>query len=69
MSTIFHERARVGALSRSRPDDDPELQAARQNLSDLMFDRQVREIAAAWPQLSEQKRQRIIALLTAGASA
>ena len=61
------ERARIGALSRSRPDDDPELVTARRNLAALQLERRVQKIIADWPELSEQQQQRIVTLLTAGA--
>lgn len=64
MSSILYERARIGALSRSRPDDDPELVTARQNLKALRLEKYVIAEARC---LRREQRERIAELLrTAG---
>lgn len=66
MSSITHERARIAALSRSRPDDDPELIEARRNLRAASLAQHVERVIAQLPPLTEAQCQRIAALLTAG---
>lgn len=61
-----HERARIGALSRSRPADDLELIEARRNLAALRLEEYVQKIIADWPPLSQEQLARIAGLLTAG---
>lgn len=68
MSTITHERARIGALSRSRTDDDPELIEARRNLRFERLAEHVERAVAQLPPLTEAQCQRIAALLTAGSN-
>ncbi len=63
MSTVFFERARVGALSRSRRDDDAELVAARQNLKALKLEEYVRRVVSEAPPLTPEQRDRIAAIL------
>ncbi|GJO25672.1 hypothetical protein NJB1507_29330 [Mycobacterium marinum] len=63
MPTVFHERARVGALSRSRSDDDPELVTARQNLKALNLEEYVRKVVSEAPPLTPEQRDRIAAIL------
>ena len=66
MSAILHHRARVGALSRSRPDDDPELVEARTNLRALTLEEHVRKAVSEAPTLTAEQRDRIAAILRGG---
>jgi hypothetical protein len=67
VSAILHHRARIGALSRSRPDDDPELVEARLNLRALSLEAAVRKAVAEAPELTGEQRDRIAAILRGGA--
>lgn len=69
MSTVFHERARIASLTRSRQPDDPELVAARQNLAALRLEEFVSKTLATCPPLTNTQRDRIAALLRAGGAA
>lgn len=66
VSTILHHRGRVAALSRSRPDDDPELVEAKRNLLALSLEKAVREAVAKAPPLTVEQRDRIAAILRGG---
>lgn len=66
MSTLFHERARIASLSRSRQPDDPELVAARRNLKALRLEEHVLKVVAEAPPLTPEQRDRIAAILRAG---
>ncbi len=57
------ERARVASLSRSRPADDPDLAAARQNLRAARAEDYVRELVESAPPLSLEQRARLAVLL------
>lgn len=63
MSSKFHERARVGALSRSRPNDDPELVEARQNLAEAKIAAYVQEVLDTAPELRDDQRVKLAELL------
>jgi len=63
-----HERARIGALSRSRTNDDPELVEARRNLAALRLQEHVEKIIADWPPLTDQQIDRVVVILRAGQS-
>jgi hypothetical protein len=58
-----HERARIGALSRSRPADDPELLDARRKLAEANISDYVERVLASAPPLSEEQRTRLAELL------
>jgi hypothetical protein len=62
LSPILHERARAGALSRSRAPDDPDLVAARQNLEALQLEKYVIAQASI---LRPEQREHIAKLLRA----
>jgi hypothetical protein len=66
VSAKLHYRARVGALSRSRPDDDPDLVEARLNLRALNLEEAVRKAVAQAPELTVEQRDRIAAILRGG---
>lgn len=59
MSTIYHHRGRVAALSRSRASDDPEFIAAKTDLvAANIADYLIRTLAAA-PPLTDEQRTRL----------
>ncbi|GAB3568949.1 hypothetical protein GCM10027405_31420 [Arthrobacter alkaliphilus] len=55
-------RGRVAALSRSRPDDDPEFIAARQNLKALSLEEQIQRTVNSWPELTTDQMARLSGL-------
>jgi hypothetical protein len=63
LSTILHERARIGALSRSRPDDDPELVDAKRGLAEAKLADYIERVLAAAPPLTPQQLTRLAELL------
>lgn len=66
MSTIYHHRGRVAALSRSRASDDPEFIAAKTDLvAANIADYLIRTLAAA-PPLTDEQRTRLAELLRPG---
>lgn len=68
MSSWTHERARIGALTRSRPDDDPELVEARRNLRAIRLEQYITEKVAEAPPLTQDQRDRLASLLRGGAA-
>jgi hypothetical protein len=68
VSNALHYRAKIASLTRSRQPDDPDLVAARQNLKALRLEEHVRKVVAEAPPLTDEQRERITALLRAGAS-
>jgi hypothetical protein len=59
-----HERARIAALTRSRPPDDPELVACRRRLRTRRLTNYLRaEIASDLP-LTPVERRELVAILT-----
>ena len=62
-TTWTSTRARVAALTRSRPADDPELVAARRDLVAARLEEHIRKVVAAAPPLTDEQKQRIAALL------
>lgn len=71
MASWTHERARVAALSRrvqagERAPDDPELAAARQRLRAAKLEDHVRKVVTEAPPLSDDARDRIVAILRSG---
>lgn len=63
---VAHHRARVGALSRSRTSNDPELIDAQVSLRAAALEESVRKAVEAAPPLPEDAKRRIAALLTRG---
>ena len=61
-----HHRARVGALSRDRAPNDPELLEAKHSLAVEQLADHVAKIVAEWPPLSPGQVDRIVCLLKAG---
>jgi len=68
-SPALRARGRVAALSRSRPDDDPEYIAARQDLKALVLEEYVRKVISEAPRPTDAQLARIAALLRAGGGA
>lgn len=68
-SNKYHHRARVGALSRSRSEDDSELIAARQDLKATNLEAHVREVVNSAPPLTAEQLDRIAAILRSGGAA
>lgn len=66
LSTWTHERARIGALSRSRDDDDPELVAARQNLKAQKLAAHIKRVVDEAPPLTDAQRDELAVLLRGG---
>jgi hypothetical protein len=64
--TARRERARIAALTRSRPPDDPDLVGARRNLAADRLERHLRDVAAS---LTAAQRDRLAALLAGGVPA
>lgn len=64
-----HHRARIASLSRSRPNDDPDLVGARRDLAAERLADHVRRVVATAPELTAQQRETITALLRAPAGA
>ena len=62
LSSWKHERALVGALSRSRPDTDPAA-AARLNLRAEVLANHVQRVVDQAPPLTSEQRERIAAIL------
>ncbi len=63
MSDLHHHRARIGALSRSRTDDDPELVDARRGLAEANIAAYVQKVLDAAPPLTDEQRTRLAELL------
>ena len=63
MTVINHQKARVGALSRSRRADDPDLLDARQKLHAAKAEKYIRKLLAEAPPLSDEQRTRLAELL------
>ena len=55
------ERARVASLTRSRPQDDPDLLEAKSNLKVELYAEHVRKLVAAAPKLTSTQRDTIMA--------
>lgn len=66
MSAVFHERARIASLSRSRASDDPELLDARRNLRAAQLEEHIRKVVDAAPPLTAAQRSRLASLLRDG---
>jgi hypothetical protein len=66
---VRRERGRVGALSRSRADDDPELVRARRDLCAARLEDYIRRTVEAAPPLTDAQRARLRDLLSTPARA
>lgn len=67
--SVLQERARVAAFSRSRPDDDPDLLAARRNLKTERLADYIRRAVDSAPPLTPEQRDRLALLLRGGPDA
>jgi hypothetical protein len=63
------QRARVAALTRSRPPDDPELVEARRDLAAEGIAQHIAKVVAKAPPLTSAQRDRIAAILRGGDAA
>lgn len=63
MSAVNHLKARVGALSRSRASDDPDLAEARRDLKAATLQEHVAKVVASWPPLTPEQLDRVAGLL------
>ena len=64
-----HLRGRIAGLSRDRDHDDPELLAARRDLTAIRLHDHVQKVLATAPPLTDEQRARLAGLFTGGASA
>lgn len=69
MTAVSHHKARVGALSRSRRADDPDLIEARRNLRAERLADYIKKNVAAAPPLTPEQRDRLALLLRGGPDA
>lgn len=69
MSSVTHYAGTVGALSRSRTPDDPELIAARKNLRVAKLQDHIAKVVAEAGPLSREQQDRLGTLLRGGACA
>ena len=63
-----HHRARIGALSRDRKHDDPELVGAKRDLAAQRLAEHVEQVLATAPRFTPERLGRIAAVLYGGAS-
>lgn len=66
---VLHHRGRVASLTRSRTEDDPELQAARRDLAAASIAAFVERHLAKAPPLTEQQRADLARMFAAGGGA
>jgi hypothetical protein len=63
LSAILHQRAKIGALSRSRSDDDPELVGAKRDLAEAKIADYIERVLAAAPPLTDEQKCRLVELM------
>lgn len=68
MSAVSHFKGKVGALSRSRTSNDPDLLDARQNLKAARLEEYVARTVSEAPTLTPEQADRIAGLLRGGAA-
>jgi len=61
--TANHHRARIGALSRDRKPDDPELVDARRALAEIKLAEHIDKALSGWPPLTDEQRAKLAELL------
>lgn len=66
MSATNHYKAKVGALSRSRSAEDPELLSARRELKTITLSEHVAKVVNSWPPLTPEQLDRVAVLLRPG---
>lgn len=64
--TIYHHRARIASLTRSRAADDPELLTARRDLRAERLAEHIERTVAEAPPLTPEQLDQLKALLRAG---
>jgi hypothetical protein len=69
MASTASQRARIAALTRSRPADDPELLGLKRDLKALRLEEHVRRVVDEAPPLTDEQRDRIASLLRLGGRA
>ena len=69
MSSVTHYAGQVGALSRSRANDDPDLIQARHQLRVAKLEDHIAKVVAEAPPLTDEQRDRLAVLLRGGAHA
>ena len=66
-SAAYKLRAQIAAhKSHGKPDDDPAVVTARQDLKALRLEEYVRKVVSEAPPLTDEQRDRIAAILRAG---
>lgn len=63
---LAHQRARLGALNRYRPADDPELLEAHRTVKETRLAEHIQEAIEQAPPLTAEQRDRLAALLRGG---
>lgn len=63
MPTMYAARARLNALQRHRPADDPVIETARAQLREAKLAEEIRREAEADPPLTAEQRNRLACLL------
>lgn len=66
METWTHQRARVAALARYRPPDDPDLLDAKRDLRESRLAEHIAHSVAEVPPLTDTQRSRLAVLLLGG---
>lgn len=66
MESWTHQRARVAALSRHKPPDDPDLLEAKRSLRAAVLAARIRESVAESPPLTDAQRSKLAVLLLGG---
>jgi hypothetical protein len=67
-SSWQHKRAKLARLSRDLPRDAPEVEDARRDLKAQRLEEHVAKVVAEAPPLTPEQKERIAALLRAGAA-
>jgi hypothetical protein len=69
LNQLNHLKARVGALSRSRNSEDPDLVTARASLKAARVEDYITRVVNEAPPLTAEQRERLAVLLNAGGGA
>lgn len=62
---VLRARARHASMIRYRPDGDPERIAAARDYAELLLAQHIRTVVAKFPPLTNEQRNRLLALLLA----
>lgn len=68
MTAVNHFKGRVGALSRSRNNEDPDLISARRDLAAANLEAYVARVVSEAPPLTAEQIDRVSVLLRGGAA-